>query len=210
VTYLQIALDGTLDDGLRLLDQVYPFVDVIEIGTPLVIREGMLAARTLRDAFPQAALLADLKIVDAGEAEAEIAFEAGCRWVTVMGIAPDATISGAVTAAEAAGGYVLADLMQVADPERRGRALLDLGCHALCVHTAYDLQAGGGSPLADLAALRAALPRAPLAVAGGIGPDTLDDILAYAPHTVIIGGAITRAANPAGAARRLSERIRGR
>jgi 3-hexulose-6-phosphate synthase len=210
MTYLQIALDGTLDDGLRLLNDIYPFVDVIEIGTPLVIREGMLAARTLRNAFPGAALLADIKIMDAGDAEAAIAFEAGCRWVTVMGIAPDETISGAVTAAEAAGGYVLADLMQVADPEGRGRALLDLGCHALCVHTAYDLQAGGGSPLAALAALRAALPRAPLAVAGGIGPDTLDDILTYAPHTVIVGGAITRAADPAGVARRLSEWIRGR
>ena len=58
---LQIALDGDIDQGLAVLQAVRPYVDIAEIGTPLIFREGLGAARRLREAFPDLALLADLK-----------------------------------------------------------------------------------------------------------------------------------------------------
>lgn len=144
MTLLQLALDGSLESSLRLLNQVHPFVDVVELGTPLIIREGMKATRAIRRAFPQASILADLKIMDAGELEATIAFEAGCRWITILGVASDATVRGALSAAKRFEGYAMADLMHVHDPLLRAQQLLDIGCHMLCVHTAYDLGGGQG------------------------------------------------------------------
>lgn len=207
---LQLALDGTLDAARAVLEAAHSYVDVIEIGTPLIFREGVAAVRWARAAYPGKAILADLKIMDAGEAEAAIAFEAGAGVVTVLGAAADATVCGAVRAARQHGGQIMADLVQVSDPVARGRALLALGCDLLCVHTAHDLQGGGETPLAALRWLREALPDAALAVAGGITLRTIDAALSAAPAVVIVGSAITGADNPAQAARALRERIDGR
>ncbi len=205
----QLALDDTLDAARSVLEAVHPYVDVIEIGTPLIFREGIAAVRWAREQYPDKAVLADLKIMDAGEDEASIAFDAGAAWVTVLGAAADATVSGVVRAAQRYGGQVVADLVQVPDPVTRGCDLLALGCDVLCVHTAYDMQAAGHSPLAALRILREHLPEASLAAAGGITPQTIDAILSVRPAMVVVGGAITRTHDPALVARALRERIEG-
>ncbi len=204
---LQLALDGTLVAARALLDAVQPHIDIAEVGTPLIFREGMHAVRQLRAAYPTLTLLADLKIMDAGYEEAAIAFEAGADWVTALGVAHDTTLHGAVKAAQAHGGQVMVDMMAVPDPLSRARHLLDMGAHLLCVHTAYDLQGGSANPLASLAHLRAALPDAPLAVAGGIGPDLLDALLPHAPKVIVVGGAIANAPDPGASAQAIRQRI---
>ena len=207
MTQLQIALDGDLPAALALLAHVHPFVDIAEIGTPLVFREGMRAVREIRAAYPQLTLVADLKIMDAGQAEADIAFAAGADRVTVMALASDATIAGALTSARSPGKRVMVDMMQVADPLARARQLLALGCDLLCLHTAHDLQSSQASPYAQLAQLRAALPGAQLAIAGGVKLDTLEQILPLKPQVIIVGSGITAAPDPEAAARQFHERI---
>ena len=49
---LQLALDGTLANGLHILQQVHSYVDIIEVGTPLIFREGMNAVRVIHDLYP--------------------------------------------------------------------------------------------------------------------------------------------------------------
>ena len=205
---LQIALDGELSAALDLLEQVHPFVDIAEVGTPLVFREGMRAVRELRAAYPQLTLVADLKIMDAGEAEAAIAFDAGADCVTVMALASDATIAGALTSARWHGKRVMIDMMQVADPLARARQLLALGGDLLCLHTAHDLQSSQASPYVQLAELRAALPAAQLAIAGGVKLNALEKILPLRPQVIIVGSGITGAPDPRSAARQFHERIR--
>lgn len=200
---LQLALDGPLQGSLDLLGQVHEYIDIIEVGTPLIIMEGLGAVRAVRHAFLEIPILADLKIMDAGEVEANLAFEAGCSWVTMLGLASDATARGVVAAARCFEGKVMADLMQVPNLAARGEELLALGCDMLCVHTAYDLQESGQAPLSSLAALRSALPEAPLAVAGGIGPEAIEEVTRYDPRIVVVGGAITRAQKPVRNARLL-------
>lgn len=204
---LQLALDGPLAESRVLLDAVRPYIDIAEIGTPLVFREGMRAVRQLRAAYPDLTLLADLKIMDAGYEEATIAFDAGADWVTALGVAHDNTLRGAIKAAQVHGGQVMIDMMAVPDPLPRARHLLDMGAHLLCVHTAYDLQGGSANPLAPLGHLRAALPEAPLAVAGGIGPDLLDALLAHRPRVIVVGGAIANASDPRASAQTIRRRI---
>ncbi len=203
---LQLALDGTLEQSVTVLDLVAPSVDIIELGTPLLYREGIHVAAEIRKLFPNVTLLADLKIMDAGEEEANIAFDAGCKYVTVLGVTQDRTIQGVVAAAKHHGGEVVVDMMQVADVVERGHHLLALGCDYLCVHTAFDQQEIE-TPLATLRRLRKGLTDAPLAVAGGVGLPTIDSILALNPSIVVVGGAITRAADPAAVTQRLRDRM---
>lgn len=208
MTELQIALDGDLSAALDVLARVHPFVDIAEVGTPLVFREGMRALRQIRAAYPQLTLVADLKIMDAGRAEADIAFEAGADRVTVMALASDATLAGALASARSRGKRLMVDMMQVAEPLARARWLLALGCDLLCLHTAHDMQSSQESPCAQLAQLRAALPDANLAIAGGVKLATLDEILPLRPQVVIVGSAITAATDPGATARQFHERIR--
>ena len=208
MTQLQLALDGDLAAALHILGAAHPFIDIVEVGTPLVIREGMHAVRRLRADFPAIPLVADLKIMDAGEYEANIAFDAGADRVTVMALAGDATIRGAVKAAEARAARLMVDMMGYADPMPRARELARLGCDFFCLHTAHELRSSQGAPAAQLARLRSALPAADLAIAGGIGLPALDQILPFDPQVIIIGSAITAASDPGRAAQRFHQRIR--
>lgn len=191
---------------MAVLEHVAPLVDIIELGTPLLYREGIRVAAQIRRMFPEAVLVADLKIMDAGDEEASIALDAGCQYVTVLGVSQDRTIQGVVAAAKRRGGEVIVDMMQVGDVVERGHHLLAFGCDYLCVHTAFDQQEVE-TPLATLKRLRKGMPDAPLAVAGGVGLPTIDAILAQNPTIVIVGGAISRAADPAAVTKRLLERM---
>jgi len=204
---LQLALDGSLQDGLAILDLVADKIDILEIGTPLLFQEGIRAASALHAQFPDLTLLADLKIVDAGQAEASIAFEAGCDYVTVLGFASDATVEGALQASRDFGSTIMVDMLQVPDLLSRTRELTTLGCQLFCVHTAYDLHTSGATPFAELSQLRHALPHAALAVAGGIGPHNLSHVLPLQPEIVVVGGAITQAVDPRQAAIAIREQI---
>lgn len=201
---LQLALDGTLEAGLQVLRAAHSHVDVIEVGTPLVLREGVGAIGQLRALYPEVALLADFKIVDAGDEEARLAFAAGADQVTALGVAADATIAAALNAAQDCGGELLVDLIAVPQPLCRARQLLALGCDRFCLHRARN---AADDPVAGLRELRAALPDVHLAVAGGISAVTIDELLPWRPDTVIVGGAITSAAQPGLAARRIMEKM---
>ena len=67
---LQAALDTlTLDECIKLLEQTQGSIDVVEVGTPFVIEQGMVPVRTFKEKFPNIEVLADAKIMDAGKYE---------------------------------------------------------------------------------------------------------------------------------------------
>lgn len=64
---LQLALDELkLEEALEFAERVKDYVDIIEIGTPFVIAEGMNAVRTFKERFPDKEILSDEKIMDGG------------------------------------------------------------------------------------------------------------------------------------------------
>jgi 3-keto-L-gulonate-6-phosphate decarboxylase len=100
----------------------------------------------------------------------------------------------------ARGKDVIADLLGVPDKVSRARELATLGVAFIDVHTGTDERtAGGKGPLADAAAIQAAVPT-PLMLAGGIDLNALGDILALGPAIVVVGSAILNAADPVAAA----------
>ena len=204
---LQLALDGTLEESLAVLSLVRPYIDIAEVGTPLIYREGMAAVWQIRQAYPDITLTADLKIMDAGREEALIAFEAGSDIVTILGVAPDPTIRHAAAVADDLGKAVMADMLQVTDMSLRGLALHQMGCHYLCLHTAYDLQRTQPISSNYLLQGRIDLAGLPFAIAGGINLQNIESVLAISPEIIIVGSAITRAVHPAEAAQALYDRI---
>ena len=200
---LQVALDiGETSALLQIGRQVADYVDWIEAGTPWIMAEGMGAVRALRSTFPQKYILADMKIMDGGHYEAVLGFRAGANIVTVLGVASNSTITGAIQAAREFNGQVMVDLIQVTDLVSRAQELTELDVDYICVHTAYDDQQLGRNPVADLALL-STQKTAPLVVAGGIGFNNLPQVVAYAPAAVVIGGAITKAKEPERAAQQI-------
>lgn len=197
---LQLALDMLdTETAVRVAQAAHPYIDIIEIGTPLIKHEGLGMLRALRAQFPDKTLLIDLKTMDVGKYEADFCFDAGADMVTVLGVADDATIEGALASAKAHGKEVVVDLINVADKPARARAVQALGARCVGVHSGIDQQNKGQSPLDDLRAVRAAVDIG-IAVAGGIGLHSLAAIKAAAPDIVVVGGAITGATDPAAAA----------
>ncbi|QCJ44492.1 3-hexulose-6-phosphate synthase [Bacillus sp. S3] len=188
---LQLALD-TCDtkEALAILHDVAEYIDVIEVGTPMIIDYGMEPVRVISQEFPTKSVLADTKIMDAGEFEAEIAFKAGAQIVTVMGITHDETIKGAVRAAKNRNGKILADMMCVQNVEERAKELLELGVDYICVHTAFDVQ-DTQSPFDTLSRVQRTVGSQYTAIAGGITIHSVDKVVPFQPEIVIVGNGIT-------------------
>jgi len=174
---LQIALDEmSIEQGLALCEKVRESIDIIEIGTPFIIDEGMRAVRAFRKAFPEKEILADAKIMDAGEYEAEICFKAGADYVTVLGVTDTLTVKGCLDAAKKYGKEVFVDMICVKDIEARVAELEAIGVTHIAVHTGVDQQAAGRTPLEDLVQMKAASQKSQLSVAGGINYKTVDTL----------------------------------
>ncbi|MEM7128396.1 MAG: 3-dehydro-L-gulonate-6-phosphate decarboxylase [Chloroflexota bacterium] len=104
---LQLALDNRdLQSALSAVQSAHSAIDVIEVGTVLCVAEGMNAVRTMRTLYPSHTILADVRIIRAGGAIADMVFDAGANWVSVMGEAPLDTIKAALQKAQEYGGEV--------------------------------------------------------------------------------------------------------
>jgi 3-hexulose-6-phosphate synthase len=207
---LQLALDDiTLEDALELVAKVKDYIDIIEVGTPLVIEEGMRPVRALRKHFPDKEILADLKIMDAGYYETEEALKAGADYVTVLGVTDTLTVKGCVEAANAYGKEVVADMICVSDMPKRIAELEEAGVHGLSVHIGVDQQAAGIEPIDDLRLMIAHTRKAKISVAGGINIDTIPMYAKEKPDVMIVGGGICHAKNPIVAAKEIYEALKG-
>ncbi|WP_104163676.1 3-hexulose-6-phosphate synthase [Cryobacterium sp. N22] len=204
---LQVAMDVlTTDDALALAGQVAPYVDIIELGTPLIKAEGLRAVTAIKQAHPDKIVFADLKTMDAGELEADIAFTAGADLVTVLGTAGDSTIAGAVKAAAKHNKGIVVDLIGVADKVARAREVIALGAVFVEMHAGLDEQAEAGFSLETLLAA-GETAKVPFSLAGGVSAATITAVQRAGAAVAVAGGAIYGADDPAAAAAELRAAI---
>ena len=199
---LQLALDDiTLTAALTLVDKVREYIDIIEVGTPFLYEEGLAAVRELRKRFPEKEVLADMKIMDAGEYETRQALKAGADYVTVLGVTDILTVKGCLAVAAEFGKTIVVDMICEPDLASRIKQLEAVGVRALAVHTGVDQQAAGRTPLDDLRVMKSASRSSKIFVAGGITATTLPDYARLGADVVIVGGGICHAKDPVAAAR---------
>lgn len=211
MAFLQVALDlMNLGRSVAIAHEAADGgADWIEIGTPLVKSEGAEGIRSMRREFPDKKIIADTKTMDVGGFEVEIMAKAGADIVTVLGLANDSTISEAVAAGRKYGAEIMIDMINVPDRVARSKEVAALGVSYICLHMGIDSQMKGETaPIDVLKEIVSAVP-VPIAVAGGINVDTARRFVEAGATTVIVGGAIIKAADVKGAAKMIKDAMSG-
>jgi bifunctional enzyme Fae/Hps len=122
--YLQIALNGNLDDAQRIIGQL-PASEriIIEAGTPLIKQFGIDAAARLNYWWQKkliaaginapAYIVADMKTIDRGATEARMAAAGGAAAAVAAGLAPIETLNSFIAECEILGIDAMVDMMNV-------------------------------------------------------------------------------------------------
>lgn len=180
--------------------------DWIEAGTPLIKSEGMDAVREMKKALPGVKIVADMKTVDTGAMEVEMAAKAGADVVALLAASDNSTVEDALRAARKYGVQIMIDLLTVPDPVKRSKELEKLGVDYICVHAGIDQQMTGRDNI-DLLDRILKEVNLPVAAAGGIDADSGADAISAGAAIVIVGGNVVRSADVTGSARRIREAI---
>jgi 3-hexulose-6-phosphate synthase len=192
---VQLSLDLTdLSEALRTAElAVAVGVDWLEVGTPLIIAEGMRAVRELRARYPEIPIVADLKTMDGGWLEAEIMAKAGASMVVVMGQAHAETVELVVKAGSDFGVKVMGDNMAMADPVEGAKRLEELGCDYVIHHVGFDMRTlrrerglTAPTPLDRLREVVEAVS-VPVQAVGGLTVEQAIDTPRYGAPLVVIG-----------------------
>jgi 3-hexulose-6-phosphate synthase len=205
---IQLALDSLdYDVTVKLAKIAHRYVDIIEIGTPCLKVNGLDLVKDLKAQFPSKQILVDLKTMDAGYYEAEPFFAAGAAITTVLGTSDLDTIKGVINVANKYNAKAQVDLINVADKAACARAAAAAGAHIIGIHTGIDQQIAGQTPFADLEALLALNLGTLVSVAGGIKAATVQQVVRAGANIIVVGGAITGAADPAKAASEIRDLV---
>ena len=168
-------------------------IDWIEAGTPLIKSEGMGAIRNLKKAFPNKTIVADMKTIDVGAMEIEMAAKSGADIVILLGASNNSTIIDAIQSAKKYGVKLMADMISIENEVllNRSKELEELGIDYINLHTGIDEQMIGKSSMGLIEKIAHSL-NIPIAVAGGLDIQQATNAIKKGADIVIIGGNITR------------------
>ena len=208
-----MALDiVNLSKALKIVDKVIEGgADIIEVGTPLIKKYGILFIKMVRTEYPDVQILADSKTVDAGAIEAKVMFDAGADMMTVLGLASNATLTNSLDIAKKYEKTIVVDLINVDKVMERVTELYHLGLTNFCFHIGIDVQRERGvnilALLDEIKKTKATLNIRAF-VAGGIKLKDLPLLLEVPIDVVVVGSAIVHSRDPLEATRKFKECIR--
>jgi len=181
----------------------------VEAGTPLIKSEGMNAVRELRNKFPGHTICADMKTMDAGAPEIEIAAKAGANVVFILGCSPDSCISEAILAGKNYGVKIAADLISVKEPAKRAVELEKMGVDIINIHAGLDQQVLGVNPI-DLVRdiSKAVSPNVLISAAGGLNSQTAVQAYEAGADIIIVGGSLYKAKSPEESIRKIVKSLK--
>jgi bifunctional enzyme Fae/Hps len=193
--YLQIALDlPSIEAVKRIVSQV-PENDsiILEAGTPLIKKAGVSVIREMREFAHDSFIIADLKTMDVGKVEVDMAFEETADAVCCAGAASYNTIDEFVYESRRLGIYSFLDMMQVDDPVKKLKSLKELP-DGIILHRAIDTEQTSEPRWGYISEIREAFKdrKVLIAVAGGIRPHTAKIALDSGADILIVGRYITQ------------------
>jgi 3-hexulose-6-phosphate synthase/6-phospho-3-hexuloisomerase len=199
---LQVAFDFKyLKKALEIANLIYSPKIWLEVGTPLIKSEGIRAIYKFREEFPKATIVADMKTMDAGGIETELASSVGANIVSICGAASDQTIREALQVARSYQTKIMTDLIGVKDLLRRAIELERIGTSYICLHSGIDVQKKGERVIKKLEEIReiSSSVKIPIAIAGGICAGDVQKLLDAGAKIIVVGSAITKSSDPKGA-----------
>jgi 3-hexulose-6-phosphate synthase len=162
-------------------------VDWLEVGTPLLLGEGLHAVSHFRKRFPDVPIVADLKTMDGGYLETEMMARAGATFVVVMAASHPATVRATIRAARHYGMFVIGDILGRRDRARAAHELEDAGVDVVIAHLGFDERGeNGGSPLDFLQEIVDAVD-CPVQAVGGLSVRDLPKLPALGAPLVVVG-----------------------
>ena len=191
--YLQVALDNPNIDAILNVIKQLPNSDhlILEAGTPLIKRYGVDVITKLREAKPDAFIVADLKTLDTGNLEARMVADATADAIVVSALAPIATINKVIEEAHKTGIYAVLDTLNQPDPVSVLKQLDDLP-DVVELHRAIDIEETEHA-WGSIEGIKALSPKILVAVAGGVRVDTIPAALDAGADILVVGRAITNA-----------------
>jgi 3-hexulose-6-phosphate synthase len=144
---VQIALDfATIEEALAMARiGVEAGVDWLEIGTPLIVSQGLSPIGEMVRAFPKYPVLADYKTMDSGGKNVHRTKAQGGHIMTVCANAPDETIRAAVAASKETDVMVVVDTIGVKQQAARARQCAEWGAHSIYLHYGADQRVADAS-----------------------------------------------------------------
>lgn len=209
---LQVALDLlSIEDALTVAEEaVKGGANWLEAGTPLIKNHGMVAVKKLASAFPHAKVVADMKTIDTGDLEVEMAAKNGAGIVSILALSENETIKRAINSARAHNVEIMADLIGVKNKAERARELYELGVDYILVHTPLDVQKVKlervDKALDELKKITRSV-RISVAVAGGINLHNIGILKEAGARIFVVGRALTKAKDVEATARKFCEII---
>lgn len=194
--YIQIALDvPSLERTKKIMGEL-PKSDrlILEVGTPLLKKYGTRVIRDLRELAPDMFIVADLKTLDVGKVEVDLAFDETADAVVASGLAASETLNKFIYEAKRLGIYAAVDMMNVEDPVQKLR-MLQTFPDIVILHRGIDVERKTGKTRWDLIKeMQQAFKEQKflVAVAGGIIPETAPEALARGADIIIVGRYITQ------------------
>lgn len=193
--YLQVALDiPDLEKTKRVIEQL-PRSDriILEAGTPLIKRYGARVIRELREAAKEVFIVADLKTLDVGQVEVDLAYEETADAVVASGLASVETLDKFVYEARRLGIYAVIDMMGVSNPLTLLQQLKEPPDIAI-IHRGIDEEKTKKTRWELVKELKEKYKdeRLLVAVAGGIEPPTVPLALKSGADIIIVGRYITQ------------------
>ena len=193
--YLQIALDAPSLEGAKKVIEALPGSDriILEVGTPLIKRYGTRGINELRQIAKDKFIIADLKTLDVGKVEVDIAYEDTADAVVAAGLAPPETLDATTQEANRLGIYAIIDMLNVEDVLGKLKSLKDFP-DIVILHRGIDQESGRSCGLERIKLIRQAFPNKKflIAVAGGIVPETAKEALDLGADILIVGRYVTQ------------------
>lgn len=193
--YLQIALDAPSLEGAKKVLEQLPGSDriIIEVGTPLIKRYGTRVINDLRQVAKDKFMIADLKTLDVGKVEADIAYEDTADAVVAAGLAPPETLDATIHEAKRLGIYGIVDMLNVENVLEKLQSLKEFP-DVIILHRGIDQETGRSCGLERIQIIRQAFPNKKflIAVAGGIVPETAKEALEKGADILIVGRYVTQ------------------
>jgi len=203
---LQVALDLlTIKQALEIAKKC-PGTHIFEAGTPLIKSEGIKAVTELKKHFPDKIIVADMKTMDCGYLETEMAAKAKADVVSILATADDNTIKDAVKAGKDYGVKVCCDLINIKNPVKRAKEVEKFGVNVVSLHLGIDQQKKSKYPYLTLRKLCKAI-KIPVSAAGGMTDKDVPNVINAGADIIIIGGFITKSKDPTNATKLVLEKM---